>query len=152
MTAPPVPAAVESVQLVAGLRVWAAGFPADEAAVDLFVAVAETVPTLLNPAPGPDEWWLVPCPRPGVWSLDGAALAATVDVFPVRMRPVILVAAALAVDGVLVEVGTTLAAVPAEWLGPVFAALAHAAGCPTLRPVGSGLVQPGLFPVLDGAA
>ena len=152
MIAPPVPAAVESSELVAGLRVWAAGFAADEAAVDLLTAVAQAVPTLLDPVPGPEEWWLVPCPRPGVWSLDGAALAAAVDVFPVRLRPVIVVAAALAVDGALVEVGTTLAAVPAEWLGPVFAALAHAAGCPTLRPVGSGTVQPGLFPVLDGAA
>ena len=151
MTAPPVPTVVGTVQLVAGLRVWAAGFPADEAAVDLFAALAQAVPSLLDPAPRPGEWWLVPCPRPGVWSLDGATLAASLDVFPTRLRPVIVVAAALAVDGAMVEVGTTLAAVPAEWLGPVFAALAHAAGY-TVRPVVSGPVQPGLFPVLDGAA
>ena len=136
------------VGLVAGLRVWAAGYAADEAAVELLAAVAEVVPSLLDP----DGGWLVPCPRPGVWSLDGAALAEAVDVFPARLRPVIIVAAALAVDGALVEVGTTLAAVPPPWLGSVFAALAHAAGCVSGQLVHHYNPERGLFRVLDGAA
>ena len=94
----------------------------------------------------------MPCPRPGVWSLDGAALVEAIELFPARLRPVITVAAALAVDGALVEVGTTLAAVPPAWLGPVFAALAHAAGCVSLQLVHRDHREPGLFPVLDGAA
>jgi hypothetical protein len=65
------------------------------------------------------------------------------------MRPVVLVAAALAVDGALVEVGVVLAGVPREWLGPVFAALAHAAGCPGLQLVATTHSEPGLFSWLD---
>ena len=137
-----------AVELVAGLRVWAAGYAADEAAVELLAAVAEVVPSRLDP----DGGWLVPCPRPGVWSLDGAALAEAIRLFPARLRPVITVAAALAVDGALVEVGTTLAAVPPPWLGSVFAALAHAAGCVSVQLVHLDHPEPGLFPVLDGAA
>jgi hypothetical protein len=132
------------------LRVWAAGYAADEAAVELLATVADAVPSLLDT--GPDGGWLVQCPRPGVWSLDGAALAEAIELFPARLRPVITIAAALAVDGALVEVGTTLAAVPPAWLGPVFAALAHAAGCVSLQLVHIDDCEPGLFPVLDGAA
>jgi hypothetical protein len=137
-----------AVELVAGLRVWAAGYAADEAAVELLAAVADVVPSLLDP----DGGWLVPCPRPGVWSIEGAALAEAVGWFPARLRPVITVAAALAVDGALVEVGTTLAAVPPPWLRSVFAALAHAAGCVSVQLVHLDHPEPGLFPVLDGAA
>ena len=139
-----------AVELVAGLRVWAAGYAADEAAVELLATVAYAVPSLLDA--GADGGWLVPCPRPGVWSLDGAALVEALGLFPARLRPVIIVAGALAVDGALVEVGTTLAAVPPAWLGPVFAALGHAAGCVRLQLVHNDYSEPGLFPVLDGAA
>lgn len=157
------PPAVRSVshlpgaaELVAGLRVWAAGYAADEAAVELLAAIAVDVPAVLDAGLWWGSPWLVPCPRPGVWSLDGAALVEAVDLFPVRLRPVIIVAAALAVDGALVEVGTTLAGVPPAWIGPVFAALARAAGCLSVQlvhhddePDGC---EPCLFPVLDGAA
>lgn len=142
----------ELTELVAGLRVWAAGYAADEAAVELLALVAREASGVLDSASWSGSPWLVPCPRPGVWSLDGAVLAEAVDAFPARLRPVILVAAALAVDGALVEVGTTLAAVPPAWLGPVFAALAHAAGCVSLQLVHRDHPEPGLFPVLADAA
>ena len=133
---------------MAGLREWAAGFSADEAAVELLAAIAVEVPAVLDLA----SPWLVRCPRPGVWCLDGAALAEAVDLFPARMRPVILVAAALAVDGALVEVGVVLAGVPPAWLGPVFAALAHAAGCAGLQLVATDGTEPGLFSWLEASA
>lgn len=146
MTAQLGPAGVDPAKIVAGLRLWAAGFSADEAAVELLAAIAREVPAVLDPAPVAGSPWLVPRPRPGVWSLDGAALGDAIDGFPSRMRSVVLVAAALATDGALVEVGVTLAGVPVEWLGPVFAALAHAAGCPDLWLVAA---EPGLFGWLD---
>lgn len=152
MTVHLVAGGADPAEIVTGLGIWAVGFPADEAAVDLLAAIAQVVPAILDPAPAVDSSWLVPCPRPGVWCLDGAALAEAVDLFPARLRSVILVAAALAVDGALVEVGITLAAVPSEWQGPVFAALAHAAGCPHLRLLSIRRHEPGLFPELDGAA
>ena len=142
----------ERAGLVAGLRVWAAGYAADEAAVELLALVACEASGVLDSVAWSGSPWLVPCPRPGVWSLDGAALAEAVDAFPARVRPVILVAAALAVDGALVEVGTTLAVVPPVWLGPVFSALGHAAGCVSLQLVHRDHPEPGLFPVLAGAA
>lgn len=148
MTAVLAPAGAHPVGIVAGLREWAAGFSADEAAVELLAAIAVEVPTVLDTA----SPWLERCPRPGVWCLDGAALAEAVDSFPTRMRPVILVASALAVDGALVEVGVTLAGVPREWLGPVFAALAHAAGCPGLQLVATDDTEPGLFSWLEASA
>lgn len=135
--------------LLAGLRVWAAGYAADEAAVELLALVAAEVPGCLNAAVWWGSPWLVPCPRPGVWSLDGAALAEAVESFPARLRPVLMVASALAVDGALVEIGTTLAAVPPAWIGPVFTALAHATGCVRVQLVHDDQAEPGLFPVLD---
>lgn len=148
MTAVLAPAGADPVGIVAGLREWAAGFSADEAAVELLAAIAVEVPAVLDLA----SPWLERCPRPGVWCLDGAALAEVVDSFPASMRPVILVAAALAVDGALVEVGVVLAGVPCEWLGPVFAALAHAAGCPGLQLVATNGTEPGLFSWLEASA
>ena len=55
-------------------------------------------------------------------------------------------------DGALIDLGVTLAAVPQPWLGPVFAALGHAAGCPglELRPVDD--TEPGLFGWRDTVA
>ncbi|BAK33754.1 hypothetical protein MLP_07400 [Microlunatus phosphovorus NM-1] len=135
--------------LLAGLRIWAAGYAADEAAVELLALVAADVPGCLNAAVWWGSPWLVPCPRPGVWSLDGAALAEAVECFPARVRPVLLVASALTVDGALVEIGTTLAGVPPAWIGPVFAALAHAAGCLRVQLVHDDQAEPGLFPLLD---
>lgn len=137
------------VSIVAGLRRWAAGFAADEAAVELLVAISRIVPSVLDPFPGWCPSWLGSCPRPGVWFLDGMALGEAAEGFPAWSRPMIMTAAALATDGAMVDLGVTLAGTPSEWLGPVFAALAHAAGCRGLRLVAADDDQPGLFPWLD---
>ena len=151
MAAPQTSSRFDRLRIIAGLRVWAAGYAADEAAVELLAMIAAETPRVLDLDPVSGSSWLVACPRPGVWSLDGGALVEAIDAFPVRLRPVITLAAALVVDGALVEVGTTLAAVPPAWRGPVFAALAHAAGCVSLQLVHNHDPEPGLFE-LDGAA
>lgn len=138
-------------EVLAGLRAWAAGFRADEAAVELLAAVARGLPVLLAPATAGVEPWLLPCPRPGWWFLEGAVLAEQLEGLPGRLRPVLAVVAGLATDGALVDLGVTLAGVPAEWRGPVFAALGHAAGCPGLQLVAADPEGEGLFPWVDGA-
>lgn len=140
----------EAVKMT-GLRVWAAGYAADEAAVELLAAVAHDVPAVLDPAPVIGSPWLAPCPRPGVWCLDGGALAESVELFPARLRPVILAIAGLVTDGAEIGVGVTLAGVPVEWLGPVFTALAWAAGLPRPLLVVTDTAAP-LLTGLDAAA
>jgi hypothetical protein len=149
VTAVLAPAGVEPGEVVAGLRAWAAGFTADEAAVELLIAISHELPAVLDPFPGFYAAWIDRCPRPGLWFLDGGNLADAADGFPLRLRPVILTAAALATDGALLDLGVTLAGISREWLGPVFAALAHAAGCRGLRLVATDGCEPGLFPWLE---
>jgi hypothetical protein len=50
MTALLAPAGADPVEIVAGLREWAAGFSADEAAVELLAAIAVEVPAVLDVA------------------------------------------------------------------------------------------------------
>lgn len=135
------------VEVVAGLRAWALGFRADEAAVELLACLARDEGWLLDPPPAWAEPWLQPCPRPGWWFLDGAVLGEQLADLPVRVRPVLAVVAGLATDGGLVDLGVTLAGAPGPWLGPVFAALGHAAGCPGLQLVpADAAAGEGLFP------
>lgn len=134
------------VEVLAGLRVWGAGYSADEAAVELLAALAEELPALLDLFPTAADPWLLPCPRPGVWFIDARALMLAADRFPARVRPVIFAVAGLVDDGAQVEIGVTLAGVPVDWLWPVFAALVRAVGspCPLL------VVRESPQPVLDG--
>ena len=133
--------------VVAGLRGWAAGFPADEAAVELLACVAADHPQMLDMHPAWDPW-LLPCPRPGWLYLDGAVLAEQLEVLPAQLRPVLTVMAGLVADGALIDLGVTLAGLPVEWRLPVFTALGHAAGCAGLQLVATDPDNDddGLFP------
>lgn len=131
-------------EVVAGLRAWAAGFAADEAAVQLLTAAAVEDGWVVEPR----RAWILPCPRPGWWWLDGRQLHDHLYQARAALRPVLALVAALTVDGAAIELGLVLASLSTAWLGAVLSALAHAAGIGEVQLLPSlGVPQP-----LDGPA
>src|SRR5215210_5502680 len=97
------------VTVLVGLRAWACGYRADEAAVELVAAASEDGWLVDGARP-----WVQPCPRPGVWCLDGLVLLEQVvaERSLVLAAPVLLVASALLIEGPLVDMGPMLQGLP----------------------------------------
>lgn len=104
-----------------GLRCWAQGCRSDEAAVELLACVA-----VGGWAVDVARSWVLPCHRPGWFWLDGARLSASVDMFPVMERPVVVLASLLA-GNLAGDWRTVLPQVPSRYRTPVLVAFVYAA-------------------------
>ncbi len=114
------PTQVEGV--AAGLRAWARGSFAEEAAVEL-LARAFDGRFCRQGAP-----WVRPAARPGWYSLDPDAIHTFSGGLSGGERRLLAVVAALAGDRPLEDLGGVLSGVDRAHLGLILAALAHAGG------------------------
>ena len=141
------PAASPSPGLVVdGLRRWARGAYAEEAAVEL----------LARPFGGrfaSSGWrWVRACERPGWYWLDGEALLHETSALSGGERRLLAVAGALVSGVALPDLGGVLAGLDRQNLHLVLAALAHAAGSHEqvdARVDGDRLVYRRLGPLVD---
>lgn len=110
-----------------GLRAWALGCRADEAAVELLARLSVD-----GWCVSPLRSWVRPCPRPGWYWLDGHQLTAQLGALPVRDQPIAALAALLTGSPTADDLGSLLAEVPAQHRAFVRAALTYVVSEPPL--------------------
>lgn len=116
------PATMPGTAVVDGLRRWARGAYAEEAAVELLVRAFDSR-FASNQYP-----WVRPCDRPGWYWLDGERLIDGTGALSGGQRRVLAVAASLVSGAALTDLGGLLTGLDRPNLELVLAALAHAAG------------------------
>ncbi|GAA2109473.1 hypothetical protein GCM10009841_30810 [Microlunatus panaciterrae] len=108
--------------VVQGLRWWAQGAYAEEAAVELLVRA-------FGGRFAAAGWpWVRSCERPGWWRLDADEFGGHTDVLSSGEQRVLAVVEALVSAGPLLDVGGILAGVDRVNLVLILAAFAHAGG------------------------
>lgn len=113
---------IETSDVVEGLRRWAQGAYAEEAAVELLVRA-------FGGRFASAGWaWVRACDRPGWYWLDADALARHTAVLSIGEQRVLAVVEALASGGPLSDIGGILAGVDRPNLILILTALAHAGG------------------------